>query len=187
VPTDLRPLKEDFRHRQRVAGDSAELQEISRGIRPAILSKGGLVPALRTLPRRSEVPVELDVGVDRRFPESVELAAYYVDTEALKNTAKARRASRVDVCVKAEGAVLHLDSRRSIRDNGIGANRGNESGTYRRDSPRRVARRPQGGFESRRVGRPLFASPARSQLTNSLILRPAQRASRKVITASTRR
>jgi hypothetical protein len=75
VPTDLRPLKEqDFRHRQRVAGDSAELQEISRGIRPAILSKGGLVPALRTLARRSGVPVELDVGVDRRLPESVEMA-----------------------------------------------------------------------------------------------------------------
>jgi hypothetical protein len=83
VPTDLRPLKaQDFRRRQGVKGNSAELQEISRGIRPAILSKGVLVPALRTLAlrtlaRRSRVPVELDVGVrvDRRLPESVETAA----------------------------------------------------------------------------------------------------------------
>jgi hypothetical protein len=34
----------------------------------------------------------------------------------------------VDVYVKAEGAVLHLDSRRSIRDDGMGAHRGNGSG-----------------------------------------------------------
>jgi nitrate/nitrite-specific signal transduction histidine kinase len=41
-------------------GVSADLQEISRGIHPAILSKGGLGPALKTLARRSAVPVDLD-------------------------------------------------------------------------------------------------------------------------------
>jgi signal transduction histidine kinase len=35
----------------------AELQEFSRGIHPAILSEGGLGPALRALARRSAVPV----------------------------------------------------------------------------------------------------------------------------------
>jgi len=47
----------------------AELQEFSRGIHPAILSEGGLGPALRTLARRSAVPVDLDVTTNARFPE----------------------------------------------------------------------------------------------------------------------
>ena len=52
---------------------STELQEISRGIHPAILSKGGLGPAIKTLARRSAVPVELDLNVDRRLSESIDL------------------------------------------------------------------------------------------------------------------
>jgi GAF domain-containing protein len=73
-----------------------DLQELSRGIHPAILSRGGLGPALRTLARRSAVPVELDVTTDARFPEPIEVAAYYVASEALANAAKQgrRRASR---------------------------------------------------------------------------------------------
>jgi hypothetical protein len=47
--------------------------EISRGIHPAILSEGGLGPALRTLARRSAIPVELDVQAQARFPEQVEV------------------------------------------------------------------------------------------------------------------
>ena len=54
-----------------LVGVSTELQEISRGIHPAILSKGGLGPAIKTLARRSAIPVELDLNVDRRLPESV--------------------------------------------------------------------------------------------------------------------
>ena len=38
-----------------------ELREIARGIHPAILAEGGLAAALKTLARRSSVPVELDV------------------------------------------------------------------------------------------------------------------------------
>jgi len=43
---------------------SKDLQDISRGIHPAVLSRGGLAPALKTLARRSTVPVELDLGVE---------------------------------------------------------------------------------------------------------------------------
>ena len=39
-----------------LVGVSTELQEISRGIHPAILSKGGLGPAIKTLARRSASP-----------------------------------------------------------------------------------------------------------------------------------
>ena len=80
------------------------------------MSKGGLGPALKSLARRSAVPVELEVAVNRQLPESTEVAAYYVVAEALTNAAKHARASEVFVCVKAEGANLRL----SIRDDGIG-------------------------------------------------------------------
>jgi signal transduction histidine kinase len=119
VPPDLAPLKEQLDDVvSGLTGASADLQEISRGIHPAILSKGGLGPALKTLARRSIVPVDLDLelGVDRRLPDSVEVGAYYVVSEALTNAAKHARASVVKVDVKAEGANLHL----SIRDDGIG-------------------------------------------------------------------
>jgi hypothetical protein len=42
---------------------------------PAILSKGGLGPALKTLARRCPVPAHVDVAVERRLPEPVEVAA----------------------------------------------------------------------------------------------------------------
>jgi GAF domain-containing protein len=53
-----------------------DLQEISRGIHPAILSRGGLGPALKTLARRSPVPVDLELRSHRRLPQPVEVAAY---------------------------------------------------------------------------------------------------------------
>jgi signal transduction histidine kinase len=117
VPTDLHPLKKQISDIvSGLAEVSKEVQEISRGIHPAILSNGGLGPALKALARRSAVPVELDLGVDRRLPDSAEVAAYYVVAEALTNATKHARASVVKVCVEAEGANLHL----SIRDDGIG-------------------------------------------------------------------
>ncbi|MDT5324218.1 MAG: hypothetical protein QOF25_1370, partial [Mycobacterium sp.] len=86
---------------------------------------GGLGAALKTLGRRSAVPVDLEVGVDRQLPESAEVAAYYVVSEALTNVAKHARASEVNVRVEADEANLHL----WIRDNGIGgADCGNGSG-----------------------------------------------------------
>jgi signal transduction histidine kinase len=117
VPPELHSFKEQISHLVTgLAGVSEDLHEISRGIHPAILSKGGLGPALKTLARRSAVPVELDVGVDRRLPDSVEVAAYYVVAEALTNAAKHAQASEITVRVEAEGANLHL----LIRDDGIG-------------------------------------------------------------------
>jgi signal transduction histidine kinase len=99
-----------------LTGVSEDLQEISRGIHPAILSRGGLGPALKTLGRRSAVPVDLRVAIDRRLPESVEVAAYYVVAEALTNAAKYAKASEVQVSAEADGPNLRL----SIRDDGIG-------------------------------------------------------------------
>jgi signal transduction histidine kinase len=97
-------------------GVSEDLQEISRGIHPAILSRGGLGPALKTLARRSAVPVQLRLSIDRRLPESAEVAAYYVVAEALTNAAKYAQASEVRVSVDADDANLRL----SITDDGVG-------------------------------------------------------------------
>jgi len=93
-----------------------ELREISHGIHPAILSEGGLKPALEALRRRSAVPVELDLHTERRLPEPVEVAAYYVVSEALTNAAKHAHASVVQVEVDTQDATLQL----AIRDDGIG-------------------------------------------------------------------
>jgi signal transduction histidine kinase len=95
---------------------SKDLQDISRGIHPAVLSRGGLAPALKTLARRSTVPVELHLGVDRRLPDSAEVAAYYVVAESLTNAAKHAQASEVTVSVEADADDLRL----CIRDDGLG-------------------------------------------------------------------
>jgi signal transduction histidine kinase len=95
-----------------------DLREIARGIHPAILSDGGLRPALRTLGRRAAIDIEVKVDVDPipRLPEPIEVAAYYVVSEALTNATKHAQASFVCVVVKERGDSLHL----SIRDDGVG-------------------------------------------------------------------
>jgi signal transduction histidine kinase len=93
-----------------------ELQELSRGIHPAILSDAGLAPALEALALRSPIPVELRAATKERFPEPVEVAAYFVASETLANAAKHSRATRIDVEVTLEAQTLLL----SIHDNGIG-------------------------------------------------------------------
>jgi signal transduction histidine kinase len=94
----------------------AELQELSRGIHPAALSVRGLGPALRALARRCAVPVDLEVATDARFPEPVEIAAYYVASEALANAMKHARASGIEISLAEGDASLLL----SIRDDGVG-------------------------------------------------------------------
>jgi signal transduction histidine kinase len=92
------------------------LREIALGIHPAILAEGGLEAALKTLARRSPIPVELDVQAESRLPEPVEVAAYYVVSEALTNAAKYARASVVHVGVQAGDHVLRI----AVRDDGVG-------------------------------------------------------------------
>ena len=99
-----------------VNGVLEELREIARGIHPAVLTEGGLRPALRALARRSAVPVSLDVQVAGRPPEPVEIAAYYAVAEALTNVAKHAHASAAEVEVAVGDGVLQLD----VRDDGRG-------------------------------------------------------------------
>jgi signal transduction histidine kinase len=95
-----------------------ELRETARGIHLAVLANGGLHPALKTLARRSPVPVRLEVRAGGRLPQPVEVSAYYVVAEALTNAAKHARASAVTVTAETDttDAVLRL----TVSDDGAG-------------------------------------------------------------------
>ncbi len=101
---------------QGLADTVGELREISQGLHPVILEQGGLGPALRALARRSAVPVELTMTVSGRLPQPVEVAAYYVVSEALTNIAKHARASAVEADVSLTDDVLRM----RVRDDGVG-------------------------------------------------------------------
>jgi signal transduction histidine kinase len=102
-----------------------ELREISRGIHPSALVQGGLHPALKTLARRSAVPVRLDVRIAGRLPEQIEVTAYYAVAEALANTAKHAQASVVDVTTDVAAGMLRV---RVCDDGSGGANPATGSG-----------------------------------------------------------
>jgi signal transduction histidine kinase len=93
-----------------------ELREMSRGIHPAILTQGGLSPAVEALALRSPVPVRLNVCSERRLPDRIEVAAYYVVSEALTNAAKHAEATRVQIDLHVEEETLCL----SVVDDGVG-------------------------------------------------------------------
>jgi PAS domain S-box-containing protein len=92
------------------------LLETARGIHPAILSRGGLAAALKARARRSPIPVELDAHIDTRLPDEVEVAAYYVASEALTNVAKYAHASAVHIDMTTADGTLTL----AVRDDGVG-------------------------------------------------------------------
>jgi PAS domain S-box-containing protein len=149
-----------------------DLRELSRGLHPAVLSEDGLSPALRSLALRSAVPVDVHIDLDTaRFEEPVEVAAYYVASEALTNTAKHAHASRAEVRVSRRDGWLEL----SVTDDGLGgadASRGSGltglvdrveaiGGTIQIDSP------PDGGtaikvkLPTKRPSGPLIAATGR--------------------------
>ena len=95
-----------------------DLRELARGIHPPVLAKGGLGPALNALARRSAVPVEVALRTAGRLPEPVEIAAYYVVSEALTNAIKHAHTTAITVTVEADADdhVLRI----AICDDGVG-------------------------------------------------------------------
>jgi signal transduction histidine kinase len=117
VPAELPELRTQISQiADELTGAVDELREIARGIHPAILSEGGLGPALRTLARRVPIPVEVDIRTDTRPADRIEVAAYYVASEALTNTTKHAHASTAHITVEQRDTQLHL----SISDDGDG-------------------------------------------------------------------
>jgi PAS domain S-box-containing protein len=93
-----------------------ELREFARGIHPAVLTEGGLAPALRFLASRSKVPVELGELPQRRVPKRVEATLYFVVSEALTNVARYSGARRVEIDVEAGDRRVSVE----VRDDGRG-------------------------------------------------------------------
>ena len=113
-PEELRDVLEQAANE--VTAALNEVRDIARGIHPAVLSQGGLAPALQALARRSAVPVRLAMSTSGRPAEHIEVTAYYIVSELLTNAAKHARASVVRVTVEQRDKTLRL----SVRDNGVG-------------------------------------------------------------------
>jgi PAS domain S-box-containing protein len=99
-----------------LAGGLDELRELARGIHPAVLTDRGLAAALEGVVRRAPLPVEVESVPAGRLPESVEVAAYYLVSEALVNVAKYAQASAAMVAVSALGDRATV----AVADDGVG-------------------------------------------------------------------
>jgi PAS domain S-box-containing protein len=93
-----------------------ELRELARGIHPAVLTEGGLEPALRGLVRRSSVPAVLVEAPTVRLPAPIEAAAYFVVAEGLTNAARYANAGLVEIDVEVGEDQLTVE----VRDDGDG-------------------------------------------------------------------
>jgi PAS domain S-box-containing protein len=92
-----------------------ELVELARGIHPATLTTRGLRVAAGQVAQRAPLPVSF-AATDRRYPDAVEAAAYYVVSEALANVAKYARATSASVRIADEGETLSIE----VADDGVG-------------------------------------------------------------------
>ncbi len=94
----------------------AELRELARGIHPAVLSDRGLDPAVEALASRAPLPVEVSERIGERLPEPIELAAYFVVSEALTNVVRYSNANRAVVRLGRENGSVVVE----VADDGIG-------------------------------------------------------------------
>jgi signal transduction histidine kinase len=108
-----------------------DLRELSRGLHPPLLARRGLRSSLRALARNSPIPVELEIDLPERPPAPIEIAIYYVVSEALTNAIKHSQASAISITVETDHASgpagADLDGRSrgfklhaTIADNGVG-------------------------------------------------------------------
>jgi PAS domain S-box-containing protein len=120
-PGDVRTLVADALENARSAIN--DLRDLARGIHPAVLTHRGLVAAVQALARRASLPVVVEIA-DQRYPNSVELAAYFVVAEALTNVAKYAQASTARVTTTGTASHLVL----TVDDDGIGGARPSDGG-----------------------------------------------------------
>ncbi|HEY5786468.1 MAG TPA: histidine kinase [Microlunatus sp.] len=116
-PTTDSVMKSRLREAKASVSESLqELREVAHGIYPAVLSGHGLGVALESLAARAAVPVRLDVDLPDRPPESVEVAVYYVVSEALANIGKHSSATEARVCVLKSRQMIMVE----VSDDGAG-------------------------------------------------------------------
>ncbi len=100
-----------------------ELRELSHGVHPAVLSRGGLLAGIEALASRTPVPVDIRVSTDR-LPATIEATGYFVVAEALTNVAKHSRASRAEVTASVDNRILRV----RVSDDGVGGAKPHGSG-----------------------------------------------------------
>jgi len=104
------------RMRNEIALSLDELRDIAHGLHPAVVTGHGLEVALESLVAHAPLPVQLNVELDERVDEPVEVAAYYVVSESLANIGKHAQASRATVAVARTDSELVVE----IVDDGVG-------------------------------------------------------------------
>jgi signal transduction histidine kinase len=107
------------RAQDEVEGAIAELRELARGIHPTLLRDDGLQAAVEALARRAPLPVTVHGGVQDRLPDSIELAAYFVVSEALTNVVKHASATEARVLLERGPGALRV----TVADDGSGGAR----------------------------------------------------------------
>ena len=96
-----------------------ELRELARGIHPTLLRDEGLTAAVEALARRAPLPVKVESSARDRLPDLVELAAYFVVSEALTNVFKHASATQASVLLAREPVALRV----TVTDDGVGGAR----------------------------------------------------------------
>jgi signal transduction histidine kinase len=102
--------------RREIAVSLEELRAVARGLHPAVVSGHGLEVALEQLAAGAPVPCRLEIAVEGRLPEPLEVAAYYLVSESLANVGKHARASAASIGVAAKAGTLVVE----VVDDGVG-------------------------------------------------------------------
>jgi signal transduction histidine kinase len=93
-----------------------ELRELARGIHPTLLRDEGLQAAVEALARRAPFPVAMRATLTDRLPDPIELAAYYVVSEALTNVVKHAGATGATVRLEQSSDATQV----TVSDDGVG-------------------------------------------------------------------
>ncbi|MGQ4388529.1 histidine kinase [Streptomyces sp. SAS_270] len=143
LPDDARTAIDEAHREAKEA--IAELNDLVRGLHPAVLEDRGLDAALSGLAARVPLPVGLRVDLGERAAPVVESVAYFVVSEALTNVTKHARATRAEVTVERIGKVLRVnvtddgsggaDASAGSGLNGLAKRVGSVDGTFRVSSP----------------------------------------------------
>ena len=96
-----------------------ELRELARGIHPTLLRDEGLAAAVEALARRAPLPVTVQSNAHERLPDQIELAAYFLVSEALTNVVKHASATHASVLLEREPTTLRV----TVTDDGVGGAR----------------------------------------------------------------
>jgi signal transduction histidine kinase len=102
--------------REELDGALQELRDLARGLDPPLLAQQGLEAAIRAGCERSSLPIEVDLRIDARLPGPIEVAAYYVCSEAVTNAVKHASATRAWLSIVHAGGWLTVE----VRDDGTG-------------------------------------------------------------------